>query len=197
MSLAVQPSYTGQSRRRMTLVEWHRAGEVGLFGDDERLELRHGEVVRMSPIGSRHAARVAMLHELFRARLGPEVVTLFSQSPLVLLDDTEPIPDFTILKHRGDWYEGALPTAADALLVIEVADSSLTDDLTDKARDYAASGVPEYWVVDLVSREVVVHTDPRANGAWGTVRRIGRGGLLTPIKFPELSVPCELLAGKE
>jgi Uma2 family endonuclease len=131
-------------------------GDAGVFEPDARVELIEGEVIDMAPIGTRHWSMVTRLNHLLVSAAGGRVLVSVQQS-LRLSIDTEPEPDIALLRARSDFYAGALPMGSDALLVIEVADSTLEYDLRTKARLYATHGVPEYWVVDVVARRVHLH----------------------------------------
>src|ERR1700692_3257877 len=84
--------------RLFSVAEYHRMAEAGIFGEDDRVELIEGEVVAMSPIGSRHAACVDKLSALIRDRLSGQRVIVRAQSPVHLGDRSEPQPDLSILK---------------------------------------------------------------------------------------------------
>lgn len=133
-------------------------GEAGLFSD-ERVELLDGEIVTMSPKLTPHAFTVNQLMYLLVARFGPAAVVRI-QDPIVLDDWSEPEPDVAVCEPVPDRYRHAHPRADQVLLVIEAAESSLVYDRTRKARAYAAAGIPEYWIVNLVDRRVEVLTDP-------------------------------------
>ena len=151
-------------RRRFTLDEYHRMGETGILGPDDRVELIEGEIIEMSPIGSRHAATVARIHHLFSRRLDDRAV-VWSQNPLLLVQhQSEPEPDVMLLAPRADFYAGNLPEPADVRLLIEVADTSLPYDRRTKLPLYARSGVIETWLVDLDAGRVEIHRDPRGSG---------------------------------
>ncbi len=150
--------------------DYHRLGEAGIIAEDERVELIHGEIVSMSPIGSPHASRVKRLNRFFGQRLRGQVV-LSVQDPLVLADGLELEPDFMLLAPRDDLYEHRHPDPSDVLLLVEVADSSLSYDEGEKAELYASHGVVEYWLVDLVRLAVHVHTSPSPMGYRSVVRR--------------------------
>jgi Uma2 family endonuclease len=160
-------------RHRFTVDEFHRMGEAGILSEDDRVELINGEIVEMTPIGSRHATCVRRLDRWLHRLVGEEAV-VSAQQPLALANDGEPIPDIALLRPRDDEYAEAHPTGTDALLVIEVADSSVLYDRNAKSRLYAASGVPEYWVVDLTRNAVVVFQDAR-NGQYADERDYRRG----------------------
>ena len=143
-------------RHRITAEQYHRMGDAGVFEPEARVELIEGEVIDMAPIGTRHWSMVTRLSHLLVSAAGGRALVSVHQS-LRLSSDTEPEPDIALLGARSDFYAGALPMGSDALLVIEVADSTLEVDLRTKARLYAKHGVPEYWVVDLLARRVHLH----------------------------------------
>jgi Uma2 family endonuclease len=132
--------------------------EAGLFVD-ERVELLDGEIITMSPKLSSHAFTVNRLMYALITKLGSTALVRV-QDPIVLNDWSEPEPDLTVCQPDPDGYARAHPRADQVLLVIEVADTSLTYDCTRKAQAYAASGIPEYWIVNLTDRQVEVLTDP-------------------------------------
>ena len=134
--------------------EFERMVEEGLFRD-ERVELLQGVLVEMSPQGTRHAAIVQRLTTLLVPPL-VERAAVRIQLPLAASMDSLPEPDVAVVA-TGD-YDQAHPTTA--FLVIEVAESSLNKDRLVKAALYAAAGVQEYWIVDLLASVVAVHTDP-------------------------------------
>jgi Uma2 family endonuclease len=144
--------------------EYLRMGEAGVFPPDARLELIDGEIIEMAPIGSPHAGCVKKLNELFIQRGGDRVVVSV-QDPAVISDRSVPEPDLALLRRRSDYYSRSHPTAAEVLLVVEVADTTLAFDLGAKARLYARAGVPEVWVVDVNARAIHVLRDP-AEGAY-------------------------------
>ena len=93
--------HTEVIKKRFTVDEYHRMGETGIFGPEDRLELIDGEILEMSPIGQRHAARVARATALFVRAFGDRAV-VNPQNPLQLSDWTEPQPDIVILKPRPE-----------------------------------------------------------------------------------------------
>jgi Uma2 family endonuclease len=113
----------------------------------------------MPPIGSEHASVVTLLNrQLMRAV--DDSVDVRVQLPVRFMPRSEPQPDFALVRRTADAYRHEHPTAKDVLLLIEVSDSTLRYDLDTKARLYAAHGIPEYWVIDLVNRRVVRHRVP-------------------------------------
>ena len=154
------------SRHLISVDAFHRMGETGILGPQDRVELIDGEIIDMSPIGVLHAAIVDVLARHFGRRAG-ELVFVRCQNPLRLDDISEPEPDLAILRPRADFYMTAHPGAADVLLVIEVADTSLAYDLGTKVPLYARHGIPEVWVIDAATRHTRVFRRPVGNGGTG------------------------------
>ena len=174
------------ARRYFTVDEYHRMGKAGVFSEDDRVELIDGEILKMSPIGSRHAASVNRLNMQFNNLLGGRAIVSV-QNPIVLNDFSEPEPDIAILRRRDDFYAQAHPSASDALLVIEIADTSVEYDHDIKLPAYARSAVPEVWIVDLPAETVALYAD-LANGVYRAVTTHQRGDSITPLHIPDLSI---------
>jgi len=151
-------SSVAPSIRRFTRDEYYRMAEAGLFRD-ERVELLDGEIITMSPKLTPHAFTVNRLMYALITKLGSQALVRV-QDPIVLNNWSEPEPDLAVCQPDPDSYRQAHPRADQVLLVIEVADSSLTYDRTRKAQAYAASSIPEYWIVNLIDRQVEVLADP-------------------------------------
>jgi Uma2 family endonuclease len=178
------------TRRRFTRAEYHRMAEAGILGEDDRVELIRGEIVEMSPIGSRHVAFVMNLTKLLIVRLGDRAMVSV-QGPVALTYDTEPEPDLVVLRPRASVpYKALEPWADDTVLLIEVADSSLAYDRTTKLRLYAEAGIPEYWIVDCAAEAVEVYRGPTAEGYRDLVR-LTAAAVLRLQSFPdvELTLP--------
>jgi Uma2 family endonuclease len=174
------------ARRRFTRKEYYRMAEVGILHDDDRVELIRGEIVEMSPPGRHHRAFVNNLNRLLSRRL-PEHTVVSVQNPLPLSDDTEPQPDLAVLRTRDVSYKDREAWAEDAVLVIEVAESSLAYDRSTKRRLYAEAGIPEYWVVNCPAETIEVHRDPGPDG-YRDVRLIAGAATLSPQAFPEVAL---------
>src|SRR5438128_597630 len=95
-------------RRVFTVDEYDRLVETGFFRPDERLELVDGEIVTMSPIGTRHASCVGRLNDLLGVRLGPSAL-VWVQNPVVLGEQDEFQPDIAVLRRRDDYYATTRP----------------------------------------------------------------------------------------
>jgi Uma2 family endonuclease len=146
-------------RHRITVADYYRMGEAGVFAPEARVELIDGEMIDMAPISSRHASTVARLIRAANAAAGTTAI-VHVQNPLRLDDLSEAVPDLMLLKPRDDFYACAHPAAADVLLLIEVADTSARYDREIKLPLYARHGVCEVWIVDLNARLVRFFRSP-------------------------------------
>ncbi len=146
-----------------TVDEYHALAEAGILCEDSRVELIDGIITAMSPVGAAHIACVNRLTRLFN-RIGlalDDAFVVSVQNPVRLGPKQEPEPDIALLRPMT---EVRVPEAADALLVIEVADATLATDRAVKAPRYAAAGVPEVWIVNLPDKQIEVYRRPGANG---------------------------------
>ena len=160
--------------------------EVGILEPDERVELIEGEILVKPPKSPEHAWNVDIANEAF-IKHAPDRYRVRSQNPVRLNDHSEPEPDVALLRRRSEGYGAAHPTPADVLLIIEVADSSLTYDRNIKAHIYGRSGIPETWIRNLPEDCIERFTEPGTDGyAQHTVHH--RGETLTPVALPDLEL---------
>ncbi len=170
-----------EARRPLRRVEYDKLVETGLLRD-ERVELLYGSIVQMSPIGAPHSGTVQYLTELLVLALqGRASVRI--QLPFAANDSSEPEPDVAVVPPGR--YVDDHPSVAS--LIVEVADSSLKLDREIKARLYAESGVPEYWVVNLVDRLIEVHTHI-VRGAYTRVTPYQPGEAIRLQRFSDVEV---------
>jgi len=175
-----------RARRLFTREEYHRMGVVGILKPGDRVELIRGEIVETSPIGPRHVAFVNNLNQLFVLRLaGRAVVSV--QNPVAVAADSEPKTDLALLRCRPRPYKEAAPEAADALLLIEVAEASLAYDRQAKLRLYAEVGIPEYWIVNCAAEVVEVYRSP-GPGGYGDAARVTGAGSVSPQAFADIAL---------
>jgi Uma2 family endonuclease len=144
--------------RRFTVAEYHRLIELGVLTEDDNLELIEGYLVLKM---SRKPPHDGTLHRLIKrlTRHLPAGWDLRIQSAITLTD-SEPEPDLAIVREDADGYLTRHPSASDAGLVIEVADSTLAGDRADKGRVYARAGIPCYWIANLVDGQIEEYTSP-------------------------------------
>lgn len=146
---------------RLSLEEYHRMIEAGVFIDTPRMELIEGEIIELTPIGPRHAYVVEKLAKLLIRRFADDV-SVRLQLPITLGDGSEPEPDIALVRARD--YSQAHPGPDDVLLLIEIADSSLVYDRERKAPLYARFGIPEYWVIDTSEPALEIYRNPAPEG---------------------------------
>ncbi len=160
------------TKHRFTVEEYHKMVEAGIFGEDDRVELIRGEIVEMAAIGKRHVECVIRLNRLLNEWIliqrppGFEDAAVSVQNPVILSEYGEPQPDLVLI-NRSRGREG-VPEPEDVVLVIEVADISLSYDREEKLPLYGDAGIPEVWIADVNSGIVEVHTDPRSSGYGST-----------------------------
>ncbi|MDX1964705.1 MAG: Uma2 family endonuclease [Pirellulales bacterium] len=179
--------------RQFTVEEYHRMGEVGILDSDERVELLVGEIIKMCPLGYAHIACVNMLNFLLVTSLGNRAIVSV-QNSVRLNTYSEPEPDVAIFHPPADVYRQRMPAAADVSWLIEVADSSLLKDIQVKLPLYAAAGIPEVWIVNLVEQRIEVYTQP-VNGAYQQQRSAGPGEAVAPQTFADVRLSVNQILG--
>jgi len=171
--------------KRFTIEEYHRLAELGFFHEDDRIELIRGEIMQMAAKGTPHTTCCRDLLEAL-AGLVAGRAKLQCQDPIVLPSNSEPEPDFAILRKRADNYLSAHPNPSDVLLVIEIADSTLKYDQEIKLSLYAEAGISDYWTFNLVENHLEAYSEPyqELQGKFGySLKRI-----ILPTK--EITLPC-------
>ncbi|QWK11878.1 MAG: Uma2 family endonuclease [Thermoflexus hugenholtzii] len=179
-------------RRLFTVEEYHRMAEAGILSEDDRVELIEGELVTMSPIGSRHAACVARLTALLFPVEGRGI--LWVQNPIRLGARSEPQPDVALLRYRPDFYASAHPGPEDVLLVVEVAETSADSDRSLKIPLYARYGIPEAWLVDLLEERIEIYRHPTPQG-YRSLHIAHRGETVSPTALPDLELSVDEILG--
>ena len=178
-------------RYRFTVEEFYRMLDAGIFTEDDRVELVEGDIVTMMPIGARHAYCVDKLTTLFVAQSGGRYVVRV-HGPLRVGPTSEVLPDLMLLQPPPERYREAHPTPEDVLLVVEVAETSLTYDRDVKGPLYARHGIPEYWLVNLEADRVLVHWRPEKEG-YAEVKALEPEADLTPKALPDVRIPVRAI----
>jgi len=177
--------------RRWTRQEYDRMIEAGVLTPEDRVELIEGEILTMTPQGTAHFTAMSLAQEALRAAVGP-AFHVRTQGALALGSASEPEPDIAIVGGKVRDYRDHHP--ASAVLVIEIADSSIVHDREDKGSLYARFGIPEYWIVNLVERLIEVYRNPEQDerGRFGFgYRRVDRylpGDAIAPQAFRGASI---------
>jgi hypothetical protein len=170
--------------RRFTVREYQRLLDAAVLGEDEHVELLDGVIAPMSPTSPRHAAHVARLGELLRALVGARA-HVREEKAVVLEPATQPEPDLAVVRPRPDFYAGGHPGAADILLLVEVAETSLERARGVKLALYVRAGIPAVWVLDLPGDRLWVASGPRDTG-YADVIELTRPEDATPLTVPGL-----------
>jgi Uma2 family endonuclease len=150
---------TSNPIHRISLDQFHRMIDAGVFAEGDRVELIDGEMRDMTPIGPPHSSCTDNLNMTFASKLAGKAIVR-AQGALVVDEGTELYPDLVVLRRQADWYRKSHPTGEDALLAIEVADTSLSFDLKTKLPKYAHAGIRRYWIIDVKKRTIHDYRDP-------------------------------------
>ena len=179
-------------RRLINVEEYTRMIEAGILTEQDKVELINGEIIEMSPSGSKHAAIIDRISNFLVSLLHKKVI-IRDQSPVVTNSQSAPEPDIAVLKPKSDFYANRHPRATDTLLVIEVADSSLSTDREVKLPLYAKAGIPEYWIINLEKNEIEAHRSPQEDIY--TLREILRPGKTITFFGLDIEIEVEQLLG--
>jgi Uma2 family endonuclease len=188
-------SVVATERKKFTVEEYYKLGEVGILGPDDRVELIDGDIVYMAPIGTRHASCVNRLVTIFSELVTRKMISLPVQNPVHIDAYSDVQPDVVVAKPDQYGYEDKHPEPEDILLLIEVADTTIRRD-REKAIIYGRAGIIELWIVNLEAQLVEVDRDPTANG-YTNVQRFRRGDTISPLAFSELVVSVDIILGRE
>jgi Uma2 family endonuclease len=177
----------------LTVSEYERMGESGIFPPDVRVELIEGEIIEMSPIGSRHAACVRLLSTALNQQVVENAIVSI-QNPIRLSDFSEPQPDVAILKFRKDYYREGHPGPDDVLLVIEVADTTVHYDRNVKVPLYARAGIAEALLFNLPDDRLEYFSRPE-RGVYQVNRITNRGQQFESTSVVGLTLDVEIILG--
>jgi len=173
--------------------EYHRMADLGFF-EGRRVELVEGQVIDMAAMRSPHAAAVDLVDAALKAVFGPGYY-IRQQKPFVVSDISEPEPDVAVVPGTIRDYAEAHPT--EAALLVEVADTSVSYDRTVKGSLYAKAGIRDYWIVNLVKRQLEIYQQPveddEATYGWryGEVVIYQPGQVVAPLAAPDSWVEVE------
>jgi Uma2 family endonuclease len=160
-----RPAPQAPPRKRWTRAECAAIEASGLL-DYDHLELVEGELISKMSKKRPHVNSMTLLAAWLAQVFG--VLFVNQEAPIDVAPEdnptNEPVPDAIVLKRESSHFPSANPRPEDLCLVVEVADSSLTFDLTTKAALYARAGIAEYWILDVTGRRLLVHRDPKSGG---------------------------------
>lgn len=181
------------AKHHLTVSEYERMGETGVFAPDARVELIEGKIIEMSPIGSRHAGCVRLLSKTLNGQVGENAI-ISTQSPIRLSDLSEPQPDLAVLRFRQDYYREGHPGPDDVLLVIEVSDTTVQYDRHTKMPLYARAGIPEALLFSLPDDRLEDFSRPEM-GVYQENRILNRGERFESTSVSGLTLDIAMILG--
>jgi Uma2 family endonuclease len=182
--------------RRWKRIEYEQMIDRGIFHPGERLEMVGGELVVREPQGGAHALGIELVADALREAFGA-TARVRVKLPIALDDESEPEPDVSVVGGPLEDADPVLPSGA--LLIVEVSDSSLALDRTEKASLYARAGIADYWILNLAERVLEVHREPTiekmAPYGWRyrLIHRLGAGETVSPLAAPRSRIPVARL----
>ncbi len=174
------------SRRTLTVEQFHKMADAGVFQGTDRIELIEGEMFEMAPIGHAHAYRVNQVGSLLGRAVGDQAI-VWNQNPIALPPNNELQPDLVLLEPKREKFKNQLPTASDVLLIVEVADTSLTYDRDVKTPIYAANQIREVWVMDIRQELLLVFRNPIGN-AYAQLLTLRKQDSISPEMLPTVAI---------
>lgn len=173
---------------KWSVEEYHLMIESGLLAG-KSVELLNGEIIEMSPEGEKHSYTTDDVAELLRDKL--KGMAKIRESHPITLDNSEPEPDIAIVRLPKTIYTEHHPYPQDIYWLIEISNRTLSKDLTEKTIIYARNGIPEYWVIDLINKRLIVHTDPQSN-RYSQIKEYN-SGIISPRAFPDIEIALNQL----
>jgi Uma2 family endonuclease len=174
---------TTTTRYKWSIEKWHELVDSGVLVG-ERVELLEGELVEMSPEGIPHRNTNHKVVKYLR-KLLEDRAEVYEAHPITL-NNSEPEPDVSIVRLPESIYDLHHPYAEDIYWLIEIANFTLAKDLSQKTIIYARNGILEYWVIDLVNKKLIVHTQPSQDNYLQVVEY--KSGTVTPQAFSDITI---------
>ncbi|CCI22456.1 Uma2 family endonuclease [Microcystis aeruginosa] len=179
--------------RKFTVEEYEKMATEGIIKPDEKVELIRGEIIKMSPMGTRHASIVDRLIQLLYRKFG-DLILLGVQNPIRLNNNSQPEPDLSLLIPRSDFYVAAYPCPQDIYLIIEVSDSTIDYDRYTKIPLYAEANIQEVWIVNLKEECLEVYRHP-LHGSYQAIQKYYRGEIIFIESFPAIEFTIAEILG--
>jgi Uma2 family endonuclease len=172
---------------RLTRSRYDRMIDAGILLEDDKVELLDGLLVVREPQGDRHAVAVMLARAALEKAFGRRY-HLREEKPVALDRLSEPEPDLAVVHGRPRDDLGGHPSRP--ILIVEVADSSLSLDRARKGNLYARAGIAEYWIVNLADEVLEVYRRPVRRRSWqyASMRRLKRGAVIRPLGAPRARI---------
>jgi Uma2 family endonuclease len=176
----------GYPTRLFTASEYQTLAEIGVLGEDERVELIEGRIVRMAAKNMAHAIATKRANRLFAKLLGDQVI-IGVQDPILLNNYSEPEPDIVLVAPPDERYLAHHPMPQDIFLVLEIAETSLAYDRDVKCPLFAQNGIVQFCILNLQARELEDYREPSLNG-YRSKRTYTAEQNFALVAFPKISL---------
>ena len=173
---------------KWSIEEWHELVDSGLL-EGKSIEFLEGEIIEVSPEGVEHSYTNDSVVKYLRSVLAD--IADVKESHPITLDNSEPEPDIAIVRLPESIYRNHHPYPQDIYCLIEISNRTLIKDLNQKIITYARNGIPEYWVIDLVNKKLIVHTQVNDRG-YAQIDEY-KTGTVSTLAFPNIAIALEKL----
>lgn len=173
---------------KWSIEEWHELVDAGLL-EGKPVEFLEGEIVTVSPEGVEHRYTNSSIVKYLRVIL--DKIAEIQESHPITLDNSEPEPDVAVVRLPETIYRTRHPYPQDIYWLIEISNRTLKTDLNQKKITYARNGIPEYWVIDLANKKLIVHTQVQNNN-YAQVNEYTTG-TISPLAFPNIAIALDKL----
>ena len=171
-----------------TTNDYHRAIDAGVFAGIPRLELLNGEIRQKPRYTPQRAASAALTRDALEKIFSMVNAHVSGKHPVTIAPCSEPEPEVAVLRGDVRTYRKHHPSPIDVLLAVEVSDTALTFDRTDRAALYARAGIAEYWILNLNGRTLEVYRNPQ-NGVYPAPTIYDETMSVLPLNAPPSAVP--------
>lgn len=179
----------GVKPRLITVSEYDRMIEAGIYTENDRIELLNGEIIEIMPKGTKHTSANSKIIRFFIKLFGDKLIVR-SQDPIRLDDFSEPEPDVVLAIWDDKEYSENHPTPKDILLIMEISDTTLAYDREIKSQAYARNGIQQYLLLNLQNETLEEYREPSADG-YGAKRTYRSGDVFNLVAFPEIEIKFE------
>lgn len=177
---------TATQNRLWTVEEYHRMIDAGILTASDRVELLDGRIIQMSPQKPPHAGTTQRACDYFKTQvMGKAHVRM--QLPITL-STSEPEPDIAVVSIDPAAYGDHHPTSSEILLLIEVSYSTFDIDFNEKSLIYARANIADYWILDVMERQVYILRQPTESG-YQDIVVLSEDAVIAPLAFPGITIP--------
>ncbi len=185
-----RPSTTnGVKPHLITVAEYDRMIELGVYTENDRIELLNGEIIELMPKGPKHVYFNEKVADIFKEKLGKSA-DVRSQNPIILGDFSEPEPDIVLAKPPRENYLENHPTVSDIFLIMEISDTTLAYDREAKSKAYSRNGIRQYLLLNINNETIEEYREPGEDG-YQFKRTLRKGDSLNLTAFPEVEIKID------